>query len=332
MPVQRGEKRFRRVEKQARTASADLQYSTGTTAPFEIMRIIVKYSSLDEINIPGKASSLLENHALHNQHGRNCSFMKLSVIVITKNEAANIQACLDSVAFANQWIVVDSGSADGTVAIARAAGATIIETADWPGFGPQKARALAAASGEWVLSIDADERITPELAREINRVISQPEAADAYEIPRSSWYCGRFIRHSGWSPDYVTRLFKRNKARFSDDIVHERLIVDGVTQRLTSAMLHYSFTNFSQVLHKIDNYSTLSAQQAYAKGKRAGVGKAVLHGLWAFIRTYFLKLGFLDGAHGLALAVSNAEGSYYRYVKIWLLDQQNHPTTESRKS
>lgn len=268
---------------------------------------------------------------MHNQRDHDCSFMKLSVIIITKNEAANIQACLDSVGFANQWIVVDSGSTDGTVAIARAGGATVIETADWPGFGPQKARALAAAEGEWVLSIDADERITPELAHEIIQTIDQSDAVDAYDIPRSSWYCGRFIRHSGWSPDYVTRLFKRGKARFSDDIVHERLIVDGITLRLKSSMLHYSFTNFSQVLQKIDNYSTLSAQQAYARGKRAGVGKAALHGLWAFIRTYFLKRGFLDGAHGLALAISNAEGSYYRYLKIWQLDQQKHPAVEIRK-
>ena len=250
--------------------------------------------------------------------------MKLSVIIITKNEAANIQACLDTVKFANQWIIVDSGSSDGPVAIARAAGATVIETADWPGFGPQKARALAAASGEWVLSIDADERITLELAQEISLIITAQEAVDAYAISRSSRYCGRFIRHSGWSPDYVTRLFKRDKARFSNDLVHEQLIVNGITQRLEFKMLHYSFKNFSQVLQKIDSYSTLSAQQAYARGKRASVGQAALHGLWAFIRTYFLRLGFLDGSHGLALAISNAEGSYYRYLKIGQLGQQAH--------
>jgi glycosyltransferase involved in cell wall biosynthesis len=248
--------------------------------------------------------------------------MKLSVIIITKNEASNIQACLDSVSFANEWIVVDSGSTDATVAVARAAGATVIETEDWPGFGPQKARALAAATGDWVLSLDADERITPELAREIEQTIQEQGTVEAYEISRSSWYCGRFIRHSGWTPDYVTRLFKRNSAKFSNDVVHERLIVNGRTRKLKASMLHYSFRDFSQVLRKIDNYSTLSAQQAHAKGKRAGVGKAVLHGLWAFIRTYFLKLGFLDGPHGLALAISNAEGSYYRYLKIWMLDQQ----------
>ncbi|MEO6352663.1 MAG: glycosyltransferase family 2 protein [Burkholderiaceae bacterium] len=249
--------------------------------------------------------------------------MKLSVIIITKNEAGNIKACLDSVRFANEWIIVDSGSTDGTVEIARAAGATVIEAADWPGFGPQKNRALDAACGEWVLSIDADERITPALADEICAALKLPEPADAYEISRRSWYCGRFIEHSGWSPDYVTRLFKRNTARFSDDIVHERLIAEGSVKKLKSVMLHYSFRDFSQVLQKVDNYSTLSAKQAYARGRRAGVGSALLHGVWAFIRTYFLRRGILDGAHGLALAISNAEGSYYRYLKIWLLEQES---------
>ena len=164
----------------------------------------------------------------------------LSVILITKNESLHIKACLDSVHFADEIIVVDSGSTDGTVEFARNAGATVIETTDWPGFGPQKSRALAAANGKWVLSIDADERITPELEKEILHAINQPDAADAYDISRRSWYCGRFIKHSGWTPDYVTRLFKRNAARFSDHIVHERVIADGTVKKLKSVMLHYS--------------------------------------------------------------------------------------------
>jgi glycosyltransferase involved in cell wall biosynthesis len=250
--------------------------------------------------------------------------IRLSVILITKNEEHNIGDCLASVAFADEIIVVDSGSTDNTVAIARAAGAKVIETPDWPGFGPQKNRALDAATGQWVLSIDADERITPDLADEIHAIVATgPATADAYEISRRSWYCGKFIRRSGWSPDYVTRLFKRGKARFTDHIVHERLVADGQVKRLKGHMLHYSFRNYSQVLSKVDSYSTLSAQQAYARGKRASVGKAVLHGWWAFMRTYFFKLGFLDGSHGLALAISNAEGSYYRYLKIWLIGQND---------
>lgn len=256
--------------------------------------------------------------------------MKLSVILITKNEARNLRQCLHSVAFADQIVVVDSGSTDGTQAIARDAGALVIETADWPGFGPQKNRALDAATGDWIFSIDADERVTPDLAAEIAAVIkADPKsAADAYEVPRKSWYCGKFINHAGWSPDYVTRLARRDAVRFSDDLVHERLLVNGRTGRLKTALLHYSFRDFSQVLHKIDMYSTLSARQRHARGQRGSVGKAVLHGLAAFIRTYIFKRGFLDGSHGLALAISNGEGSYYRYLKLWLMAQPHEADDE----
>jgi glycosyltransferase involved in cell wall biosynthesis len=247
--------------------------------------------------------------------------MKLSAILITKNEAFHLQACLESIAFADQIVLVDSGSTDNTVEIARAAGAQVIQTTDWPGFGAQKNRALAAADGDWILSIDADERVTPELAAEIQAILAMPQTAAAYEIPRKSWYCGRFIEHAGWAPDYVTRLVRRGSAKFSDDLVHERLLVSGVTGRLKTPLLHYSFRDFSQVLNKIDLYSTLSARQRYARGQHSSIGKAVLHGLAAFIRTYFFKRGFLDGGHGLALAISNAEGSYYRYLKLWLLHQ-----------
>jgi glycosyltransferase involved in cell wall biosynthesis len=253
----------------------------------------------------------------------------LSVIMITKNEVQNIKACLDSVHFADEVVIVDNESTDGTIELARAAGATVIVTNDWPGFGPQKSRALAAANGQWILSIDADERITPELEKEILQIIRDPNAADAYDISRRSWYCGRFIKHSGWTPDYVTRLFKRGKAQFTDHLVHERLVASGTVKQLKNVMLHYSYRNFSQVLQKVDNYSTLNAKQSYAKGKRAGIGTALLHGFWAFFRTYFIKRGILDGAHGIALAISNAETSYYRYLKLWLLEQESKTNTEN---
>lgn len=247
--------------------------------------------------------------------------MSLSVILITKNEEANLKECLESVSFANEIIVVDSQSNDKTQEIAQSFGAKLEITSDWPGFGPQKNRALNLATQEWVLSIDADERVTPELKEEILAVISSKDAANCYAIPRSSWYCGRFMKHSGWYPDYVDRLFKRGTAKFSDHLVHERLLPDGSVAKLKNHFLHYSFKDFSQVLKKVDAYSTASAEQAYLKGKRSSVGKAIGHGLWAFIRTYFLRLGFLDGSQGLALAISNAEGTYYRYIKIWLIEQ-----------
>ena len=130
------------------------------------------------------------------------------------------------------------------------------------------------------------------------------------------------MRHSGWAPDYVERLFKQGSARFSDDLVHERLIPNGPVAKLENPMLHYSFMNYSQVLQKLDRYSTASAEQAFAKGKTSSPLKAVLHGIWAFIRTYFIRAGFLDGSQGFALAISNGQGTYYRYIKLWHLNQE----------
>lgn len=247
----------------------------------------------------------------------------LSVILITRNEEANLDDCLASLeGIAQQVVVVDANSSDRTLEIAQKHGATISQPSDWPGFGPQKNRALDLATGEWVLSLDADERLTPALKSEIVTAIAHSAHVECFAIPRLSWYCGRFIRHSGWSPDYVDRLFKRGTARFSDDLVHERLIPTGPVAKLSNPMLHYSFMNYSQVLEKLDRYSTASAEQAFAKGKTASPLKAVLHGMWAFIRTYIIRAGFLDGSQGFTLAISNAQGTYYRYIKLWHLNQE----------
>lgn len=252
----------------------------------------------------------------------------LSVIVITRNEAHNLHDCLQSVkGLANEVVVIDSNSTDATRDIALQHGAMVSQPADWPGFGPQKQRALDLATCDWVLSLDADERVTPELAQEIRQVLmadTQDAASSgmtAYQMPRLSWYCGKFIRHSGWQPDHVLRLFPRTHARFSNDLVHERIISELPLKTLRNHLLHYSYLNFSQVLSKTDAYSTASAQQAFAKGKRASVASAVGHGAWAFFRTYVIRAGFLDGAHGLALAISNAETSYYKYLKLWWMGQ-----------
>lgn len=249
--------------------------------------------------------------------------MRLSVIVITRNERVNIADCLLSVDFADEIIVLDNASSDGTADIARRSGAQVAIVQDWPGFGPQKNRALDLAKGDWVLSIDADERVTPELRKEIMTSILQPGAVACFAIPRSSWFCGRFIKHSGWTPDYVDRLFKNGSARFSDDLVHERLLHKGMSQRLKHPLLHYSFRDFSDVLKKVDLYSTASAAQAFPRAKPVTVFTALGHGLWAFLRTYILRAGFLDGSHGLALAVSSAESSYYRYLKLWLMQEKS---------
>jgi glycosyltransferase involved in cell wall biosynthesis len=246
----------------------------------------------------------------------------LSVIVITKNEAHNIAECLASVAFANECVVVDSGSDDATIAIARAQGASVVVESDWQGFGAQKNRALAHATCDWVLSLDADERVSPKLHTEILAVLAAPAFA-AYTLPRRSSFCGQFMQHSGWYPDRVTRLFKRGEAHFSNDLVHERLLVKtGMpVGKLATPLLHESYRNLEDVLNKANTYSTAGAVSLRIKGKNASLATALGHGLWAFFRTYFLRLGFLDGKLGLVLAISIAEGTYYRYLKLWLMNR-----------
>jgi glycosyltransferase involved in cell wall biosynthesis len=254
------------------------------------------------------------------KHKQGAGRPRLSVVLIAKNEARHIEDCLASVAFADEWVVVDSGSGDGTAALAEKRGAKVITTADWPGFGPQKNRALDAATGDWVLSIDADERVTPELAAQIQQVLKAPQA-EGYTVSRLSSFCGRWIRHGDWYPDPVLRLFRRGRARFSDDLVHERVICDGSVGQLDGHLLHESIPTLESCLHKLDRYSTERAVQLHRRGKRGGLGTAIGHGLWAFLRSYVFKRGFLDGRMGFVVAVSIAEGTYYRYLKMWLLDQ-----------
>lgn len=248
--------------------------------------------------------------------------MRLSVIIITRNEAANIEACIRSVAFADEIVVLDSGSDDATVELARASGARVTTATDWPGFGPQKNRALALASGEWVLSLDADERVTPELAAEIQTVLAAP-AHDAYDIPRLSSFCGRYIRHSGWWPDRVVRLFRRGTARFSDAAVHEKVVSDGPVGRIRAHMLHHTYPDLSSALRKMDRYSSDAAAAMYARGKRATLASALGHGTWTFIRIYLVRRGFLDGRHGFVLAVVAAMGSFARYSKLMFMAEES---------
>lgn len=246
----------------------------------------------------------------------------LSVIIITKNESEHIGLCLASVSFADEIIVLDSGSEDNTVELCKQYTDKVFQT-DWPGFGPQKQRALDKATGDWVFSIDADEAVSQELRAEIEQVMQNGDA-DGFEIPRLSNYCGRAIKHGGWWPDHVLRLFKRNKGQFTSDLVHERIIVTGKIERLENPLLHDSFVNPAEVLDKINSYSSLGAKKLYEKGKRTCIAEAIIRGLWTCFRTYVIKASFLDGRQGLMLAISNGEGSYYKYVK--LLDLQHKMT------
>jgi len=245
---------------------------------------------------------------------------RLGAIVITYREAANIGACLDGLAFCDEIVVVDRGSDDGTQAIAREKGARVIEQA-WLGYGPQKNFALAQTTADWVLSVDADERVGAALAAEIRAVIAAP-AAEGYEMPRLSSFLGRPMRHSGWYPDRVLRLFRRDKGRFTDDVVHERVVVEGRIGRLSNDLVHHPVRTIDQALARMDRYSTLGAEKLATQGRSASFGKAVARGAFAFLRTYVLQRGFLDGREGFILAVANAEGTYYRYLKAWLAGRE----------
>jgi glycosyltransferase involved in cell wall biosynthesis len=193
---------------------------------------------------------------------------------------------------------------------------------DWPGFGPQKNRALALARGDWIMSVDADEWITPELRAAIERAIAAPGGHVAFRMPRLSSYCGRVMRHSGWWPDHVVRLFKRGAARFSDDLVHERLLVDGPVGSLDAPLMHEAIRDVDDALDKMNAYSSAGAIMQHQRGRRASLFGAIGHGCWTFFRTYVVRAGFLDGREGFMLAVSNAEGAYYRYVKLMLLNEK----------
>lgn len=261
--------------------------------------------------------------------------VNLSVILITRNEAHNVAGCLGSVAFADEWIVVDSNSSDGTREIAERLGAKVIRTDDWPGFGAQKNRALALASGRWVLSIDADERVSDQLGQAIRQAAAQDAATSAvagYELSRLSSFCGQWMRHGDWYPDRVLRLFRRDCARFSDDQVHERLLVDGPIGRLEGELLHDSMPTLDSALDKMNRYTSGRALDKVRAGRSGGLATALAHGLWAFARCYLLRRGFLDGRLGFVLAVYVAEGTYYRYLKMGLLARAGSAVNQAAKT
>jgi glycosyltransferase involved in cell wall biosynthesis len=252
---------------------------------------------------------------VHAYTKRALTVSSLSVILITKNEAANIRDCLESVAWADEIIVVDSGSTDDTANIAKKMGAQVYVHTDWPGFGPQKNRALNHAGKDWVFSIDADERVTPELRAEIEQAMKTGEA-DGFYCPRLSQFCGKFVHHSGWYPDYVLRLFKRGTGRFSESLVHESVLLTGSTGKLKTPLLHYSYLTAADVERKVEHYSRAAAQQMFQSGKRSSRLGAALSGGWAFVRTYVVRLGVLDGSAGWNIARMNARTTYLKYRKL----------------
>jgi glycosyltransferase involved in cell wall biosynthesis len=238
----------------------------------------------------------------------------LSVAIITLNAASQLEACLQSVRFADEIVVVDSGSTDGTPALAERFGARVIQQ-DWLGFGPQKQFAVAAAGHDWVLCLDADERVTPELQTSIENALKNPSTA-AFRFPRCNRFLGRYLKHGEGYPDWSLRLFDRRRARWSDDPVHEKVLADGPVGTLAGDLLHDSAESLENYLAKQNRYSTLAAEKALAAGKRSNAARLVLSPLLRFVRFYCLRRGFLDGLPGLVHILIGCHASFAKHAKM----------------
>jgi glycosyltransferase involved in cell wall biosynthesis len=238
----------------------------------------------------------------------------LSAVLIARDEEQRIAACLESLSFADEIVVVESGSTDRTVEIARRFTEKVV-TLPWRGFGPQKQAAVALASHDLVLNVDCDERVPPSLAREIAALQAAPRLAAAYAIPRRTFVGDKEIRFCGWSPDRIVRLFDRTRAGFSDDLVHETVVTRGEVGACREALLHHSFRGFADLVAKLNRYSDLAARQMQERGRPPRALDA-LRPAFAFVRTYLLRLGFLDGFEGLEIAVADALGTFAKYAKL----------------
>jgi glycosyltransferase involved in cell wall biosynthesis len=243
---------------------------------------------------------------------------KLSVTIVTLDEAAHIADAIDSVAWADEIVVVDAGSRDATQDIARRKGARV-ETRAWTGWIDQKNFAASLAAHDWILSLDADERVTPELAGEIRTLLASTPAHQAYRVPRVTFHLGRWIRTTDFYPDFQTRLYDRRAARWRGRHVHESVAVDGPAGRLAHEIQHYSFRDLSDHFDRIATYSTLAARQLHEEGRRVGPLGLLLHPPAAFLRNYVLRRGFLDGTVGLTISLVNAYGVFVKLAKLWEL-------------
>ena len=245
----------------------------------------------------------------------------LSVALIVKNEEENLPDCLRSVAFARQIVVVDSGSEDETLRIASDFGCEVFSEA-WRGFGPQKQFAVEKCREAWTLVLDADERIPPETAMVIRQIVGSPDAAAGYSFPRKNFFQGRWIRHAGWWPDRVVRLFRKGGGRMTGDAVHESVAVDGTVEPLEVPIEHWTESRLDLLLRKIDRYSTLGAQEAFAAGRTSSIWAAVMRAKVTFFQDYLFRGGFLDGPQGLTLAVTDAVNKFFKYAKLSELCRQ----------
>ncbi|MBP1740318.1 MAG: glycosyl transferase, family 2 [Deltaproteobacteria bacterium] len=243
----------------------------------------------------------------------------LSVTVITKNEARNIEDCLRSVAWAQEIIVVDQYSTDRTADMARGLGARVYQES-WKGFAGQKNSAVEKATGDWILSLDADERITTPLKEEMEETMGRKDAFNGYFIARKNFFSGQWIRHGGWYPDYCLRLFKKKSGRFEERAVHEKVLVEGATGYLKNPLEHYTYGSVADYLIRMERYSRLAALEI-EQGRRPLLWSALtLRPAFTFLNMYFLRCGFLDGKKGLFLAASYA---YYTFLKYYRFSEKD---------
>ncbi len=245
----------------------------------------------------------------------------ISSFVITYNEEENIRECLKSLGWTDEIIVVDSNSVDKTTEIASELKANVI-LAEKLTFGGKKNLGIDAAKGPWILWIDADERVTPELSAEIQQIVKNNPAAEAFEINRKSFFITKFIKHCGWYPDYTLRLFKKSTGiRFSNEQVHEKAVYSGKVRRLKSEILHYTDRDFEHYINKMNSYTSLSAHGLYAKGKKGGLFDIIFRPVFTFFKMYFLRLGMLDGYIGLVLCILSSIHVFFKYSKLYRLNK-----------
>ena len=251
--------------------------------------------------------------------------MKLSVTLITRNEAANLPDALRSVSWADEIVVVDARSTDETAAVAREHGARV-EVRDWPGYGAQKNHAASIAAHDWILSIDADERVPPALAAEIRDLMERGPDRRGYRVPRVTWYLGRWIRSTDWYPDYQLRLYDRRSGRWNDRRVHESVELQGQPGQLRNDLQHYAYRDISHHLATIDRYTTLAAEQWIAEGRRTNVVALALHPPAAFLRNYLLRGGIRDGTAGFVVSALNSYYVFLKLARLW--EKQRRPTRD----
>lgn len=247
----------------------------------------------------------------------------LSVALIVKNEELNLQECLETVKWADEIVVLDAGSNDKTIEIAKKYTDKIFVNDDWQGYGIQRQRLQAYTTSDWVLMIDADERLTPELIIAIKEILDKDNKNIVYSLPRLSWCFGKFIRHSGWYPDYVTRLYSKDKAQYNSKLVHEKLEFDSniTVTKLKGDLLHYTYRDLEHYLVKSAAYATAWADQKETKGRSSSLLQGIIHGVGCFLKMYVFRLGFLDGRQGFLLAILSAHSTFVKYADLWIRKQ-----------